>query len=189
MECRKQARRRPVERMARRRGPRGRGGVMIHPRGLPAAVVEQVQLTGQGLGSGTPACADSRQATSLPDRGRTATTMLIAAPTTRAGTAEISASASMRPSCGRGAASALISGLAALVGVLVSRWLFKLPVLAPRQDGAYGDVRTTALILVAVAAAIVATAVVHLLMLGSLRPLMFFGWIVALVTTIAVIFP
>ena len=77
----------------------------------------------------------------------------------------------------------------ALTGVLVSRWLFNLPVLAPRQDGAYGDVRTTALILVAVAAAIAATGVVHLLMLGTLRPLLFFGWIVALVTTIAVIFP
>ena len=49
--------------------------------------------------------------------------------------------------------------------------------------------RTTALILVAVAAAIAATGVVHLLMLGTLRPLLFFGWIVALVTTIAVIFP
>ena len=88
-----------------------------------------------------------------------------------------------------GAASALIAGLMALTGVLVSRWLFNLPVLAPRQDGAYGDVRTTALILVAVAAAIAATGVVHLLMLGTLRPLLFFGWIVALVTTIAVIFP
>jgi hypothetical protein len=67
--------------------------------------------------------------------------------------------------------------------------LFHLTVLAPRQDGAYGDVRTTALILVAVAAAIVATGVVHLLMLGTLRPLLFFGWIVGLVTTIPVIFP
>jgi hypothetical protein len=88
-----------------------------------------------------------------------------------------------------GAASALIAGLMALTGVLVSRWLFNLPVLAPRQDGAYGDARTTALILVAVAAAIAATGVVHVLMLGTLRPLLFFGWIVALVTTIAVIFP
>ncbi|MFZ0186588.1 MAG: DUF6069 family protein [Streptosporangiaceae bacterium] len=88
-----------------------------------------------------------------------------------------------------GAASALIAGLVALTGVLVSRWLFHLSVLAPRQDGAYGDARTTALILVAVAAAIAATGLVYLLMLGTLRPLMFFGWIVALVTTIAVIFP
>jgi len=88
-----------------------------------------------------------------------------------------------------GAASAIVVGLVALVGVLVSRWLFKVPVLAPTQDGAYGDVRTTTLILVAMAAALVATALVHLLMMGTLRPLMFFGWIVALVTTIAVVFP
>ena len=88
-----------------------------------------------------------------------------------------------------GVASAVVAGLLALVGVLVSRWLFNLPVLAPRQDGAYGDVRTTALILAATAAALAATGLVHLLMLGTLRPLLFFGWIVALVTTIAVIFP
>jgi hypothetical protein len=88
-----------------------------------------------------------------------------------------------------GAATTVVVGLLALVGVLVSRWLFNLPVLAPRQDGAYGDVRTTALILVAMAAALAATGLVHLLMLGTLRPLIFFGWIVGLVTTIAVAFP
>jgi len=88
-----------------------------------------------------------------------------------------------------GAASAVVAGLVALVGILVSRWLFKLPVLAPSRDGAFGDVRTTTLILVAVAAALAATALVHLLMLGTLRPFMFFGWIVALVTMIAVVFP
>ena len=59
-----------------------------------------------------------------------------------------------------GAASALIAGLVALTGVLVSRWLFNLPLLAPRQDGAYGDVHTTGLILVAVAAAIVTLSAV-----------------------------
>src|SRR5271168_1813860 len=84
-----------------------------------------------------------------------------------------------------GAASAVVVGLVALVGVLVSRWLFNVPVLAPHQDGAYGDVRTTALILVAVAA----TGLANLLMLGTLRPQLFFGWIVALVTTIMVVFP
>ena len=88
-----------------------------------------------------------------------------------------------------GAASAVVAGLVALAGVLVSRWLFNVPVLAPRHDGAYGDVRTTALILVAMAAALAATGLVHLLMLGTLRPLLFFGWIVALVTAIMVIFP
>jgi hypothetical protein len=39
------------------------------------------------------------------------------------------------------------------------------------------------------AAALVATALVHLPMLGTMQPLMFFGWVVALVTTIAVVFP
>jgi hypothetical protein len=40
-----------------------------------------------------------------------------------------------------GAASALIAGLMALTGVLVSRWLFNLPVLAPRQDARDGQAR------------------------------------------------
>ncbi len=88
-----------------------------------------------------------------------------------------------------GAASAVVVGLLALVGVLVSRWLFKAPVLAPQQDGAYGDVHTTVLILVAVGATLAATGLVSLLMLGTLRPQLFFGWIVALVTAIAVAFP
>jgi Family of unknown function (DUF6069) len=88
-----------------------------------------------------------------------------------------------------GAASAIVAGLVALVGVLVSRWLFNVPVLAPRQDGAYGDVRTTVLILASMAAALAATGLVHLLMLGTLRPMLFFGWIVGLVTTITVAFP
>ena len=79
--------------------------------------------------------------------------------------------------------------LVALVGVLVSRWLFKVALLAPRQDGAFGNVHTADLVLVAVAGALVATGLVQLLMLGTLRPLLFFGWIVALVTAIMVAFP
>ena len=88
-----------------------------------------------------------------------------------------------------GAASALVAALVALTGVLACRWLFSLSVLAPHQDGAYGDVHTTALILIAAAAALAATGLVHLLMVSTLRPRLFFGWIVSLVTTLAVIFP
>jgi hypothetical protein len=36
----------------------------------------------------------------------------------------------------RGAASAIVVSLVALVGVLVSRWLFRVALLAPAQDGA-----------------------------------------------------
>jgi Family of unknown function (DUF6069) len=88
-----------------------------------------------------------------------------------------------------GAASAAVVGLVALAGVLVSRWLFSLPVLAPSRDGAYGDVRTTALVLVAAAAALAATGLVHLLMVSTPRPFLFFGWIVALVTMLVVVYP
>ena len=49
--------------------------------------------------------------------------------------------------------------------------------------------RTTALIVAVMAATLAATGLVQLLMLGTLRPLMFFGWIVALATTIIVAFP
>ena len=88
-----------------------------------------------------------------------------------------------------GAASAVVAALVALAGVLISRWLFAVPVLAPSQDGAFGNVHTADLVLVAVAGALVATGLVQLLMLGTLRPLLFFGWIVALVTAIMVAFP
>jgi uncharacterized protein DUF6069 len=86
-------------------------------------------------------------------------------------------------------ASAVVVGLLALVGVLVSRWLFHLPVLAPRSDGTYGDVHTTGFVLGAAAATLAATGLVHLLMLSTPRPLLYFGWTVVLVTTLAVVFP
>jgi hypothetical protein len=87
-----------------------------------------------------------------------------------------------------GAASALVASLVALVGVLACRWLFALPMLAPHQNG-YSTMQATAMILIAFLGAIAATGLMHLLMLGTARPRLFFGWIVALVTTIAVIFP
>jgi hypothetical protein len=88
-----------------------------------------------------------------------------------------------------GIATAVVAGLVALVGVLVSRWLFKIPLLAPKQDGAYGDAHTTGLVLMAAAAALVATGLAHLLLLSTPRPLTFFGWIIALATVLAVLVP
>ena len=88
-----------------------------------------------------------------------------------------------------GAATAVVAGLIALVGVLVCRWLFDVPILAPRRDGAYGNVHTTTLILVAALGALVATLLAHLLLLSTPRPMLFFGWIVGLVTLVLVVFP
>jgi hypothetical protein len=86
-------------------------------------------------------------------------------------------------------ATAVVAGLIALVGVLVSRWLFAIPLLAPERDGAYGDAHTTAVVLVAAAAALVGTAALNLLLLSTPRPQAFFSWIIGLVTVLAVILP
>jgi hypothetical protein len=86
-------------------------------------------------------------------------------------------------------ATAIVAALIALVGILVSRWLFTIPILAPRRDGAWGDVSTGAYVLSAAGGALVATAIMHLLLLTTPRPQVFFGWIIGLATIIAVVFP
>jgi len=88
-----------------------------------------------------------------------------------------------------GAATALVAALIAIVGILLSRWLFNIPLLAPRRAGAWGDASTGWYALSAAAAALVATALMHLLALATPRPSAFFGWIIGLVTIVAVAFP
>jgi hypothetical protein len=88
-----------------------------------------------------------------------------------------------------GVATAIVAALIALVGILVARWLFTIPILAPRRDGAWGNASTGAYVLSAAGAALVATAILHLLLLTTPRPQVFFGWIIALATIIAVVFP
>src|SRR5579862_8157 len=88
-----------------------------------------------------------------------------------------------------GVATAIVAAMIALVGILVSRWLFTIPILAPRRDGAWGDASTGMYVLSAAGAALAATAVMHLLLLTTPRPQVFFGWIIGLATIVAVVFP
>jgi hypothetical protein len=88
-----------------------------------------------------------------------------------------------------GAATAVVAALVALVGILVIRWLFKIPILAPQRDGAWGDASTGAYVFAAAAVAIAATGITHLLAAATPKPSAFFGWIMGLVTVIAVVFP
>ena len=88
-----------------------------------------------------------------------------------------------------GVATAIVAALVAVVGILACRWLFGIPILAPKKDGAYGDVHTTGLVLAAAGAALVATLILYLLLLSTPRPLIFFQWIVGLVTVVIVLFP
>ena len=88
-----------------------------------------------------------------------------------------------------GIATAVVAALVALLGVLVFRWLFNVPILAPQSAGAYGGAHTTEIVLGAAGAALIATGLEYLLLLTTPRPLVFFGWIIALLTLVAIVFP
>lgn len=88
-----------------------------------------------------------------------------------------------------GVATAVVAALIALAGILTARWVFTIPILAPRRDGAWGDASTLTYVLSAAGAALVATAIMHLLLLTTPRPQVFFGWIMGLATLVAVVFP
>ena len=88
-----------------------------------------------------------------------------------------------------GVATAVVAALIALAGILIARWLFTIPILAPKSDGAWGNASTGMYVLAAAGAALVATAIMHLLLLTTPRPQLFFGWIIALGTLVAVVFP
>jgi hypothetical protein len=94
-----------------------------------------------------------------------------------------------RPLWSGGVATAVVAALIALVGILVSRWLFNISFLSPRREGAWGDASTAGYVFAAVGCALVATALMHLLLLSTPYPRVSFGWIIGLATVVAVVFP
>lgn len=88
-----------------------------------------------------------------------------------------------------GAATVIVAVLVAVAGILISRGIFDVLVLEPEGDGVWGDASAWWYAGVAAVVAIVATALAHLLLLFTPRPLSFFGWIIALATVVAVLAP
>lgn len=88
-----------------------------------------------------------------------------------------------------GAAAALVAALVALVGILVFRGVFDVNVLAPEGDGVWGDVSTVWLMVAAAVAALLATALAHVFLLTTPRPLAFFSWVIGLITVAAALAP
>jgi hypothetical protein len=76
----------------------------------------------------------------------------------------------------------LATALVAVVGVLIARGLFDVPVLAPAREGALGNTTTARLAILAAVAALLATGLMHLLLVSTPRPFRFFTWIVSLLT-------
>lgn len=88
-----------------------------------------------------------------------------------------------------GVATAVVAALVAFVGLLIARGLFEVPVLAPKGDGIWGNASTTTYAIAAAIAALLATGLMHLLSVATPAPGQFFGWIMVLVTLIAVVLP
>jgi hypothetical protein len=88
-----------------------------------------------------------------------------------------------------GVATAVVAALVAVVGVLIARGLFNVAVLAPEGQGTWGDASTAMLAGLAAAAALLATGLMHLLLLTTPRPWQFFTWIMVLATLAVAIAP
>src|SRR5512132_2257705 len=88
-----------------------------------------------------------------------------------------------------GVATALVAALVAVVGVLIARGLFDVPVLAPTDEGALGNASTLRLAAFAAIAALLPTGLLHLLLLSTPQPRRFFAWIITLATIAAALVP
>ena len=89
-----------------------------------------------------------------------------------------------------GAATAVVAALVAVVGVLIVHGVFDVPVIAPgNTDGLIDYVGAVWLAVFAVVGSLLATALAHVLLLLTPRPMAFFAWIVGLVTLAFAIWP
>ena len=88
-----------------------------------------------------------------------------------------------------GVATAVVAALVAIVGILVARGVLNLEVLAPEDQGTWGDVSTLTYALVAFAGGLIATGLMHALLVSTPSPFSFFNWIMALVTVVAAVLP
>ena len=89
-----------------------------------------------------------------------------------------------------GAATAVVAALIGLVGALVVRAVLRVdPAAMEGVAAAFGSRALTVLCPVAAGAALAATGIGHALMIGTPRPLGYFGWFVGLFTAAAALAP
>ena len=88
-----------------------------------------------------------------------------------------------------GVATAVVAALIGVVGILVVRGVLDVYVLAPESKGAWESASALQYAGGALLGALLATALMHLLLTTTPRPMLFFGWIMALVAVIAGVWP
>lgn len=88
-----------------------------------------------------------------------------------------------------GVATAVVAALTAIAGILVARGIFHIAVLAPEKSGTWGNANTVTYALMAFGAGLLATVLIHVLLLATPSPFTFFGWILGLCTLLAALAP
>jgi Family of unknown function (DUF6069) len=88
-----------------------------------------------------------------------------------------------------GVATAVVAALVVVAGVFIARRVLGIPVLAPRSVGNFGSSTTVIYAALAAACTLLATGLLHVLLLATPSPLRFFGWIMGLADVIAVAAP
>ena len=88
-----------------------------------------------------------------------------------------------------GFATALVAALIAVAGILVARGVLKIPVLSPKEQGTWGNATTLTYALVAFGLGLIATGLIHALLISTPSPFNYFGWIMALATVVGVALP
>jgi len=89
-----------------------------------------------------------------------------------------------------GVATAVVAALVAIVGVLVTRGVLSIEVIAPANtEGAIDYVGAVWLAGFALIGGLVATGIAHVLLLFAPRPTVFLGWIIGLVALAFAVWP
>lgn len=88
-----------------------------------------------------------------------------------------------------GAAAALVAAGVAALGYLVVRGLFELRILGVDLDEQLFQPSMLGYAAAAALAALIATALMHVLLLSTPQPRVFFGWIVVLATALTALYP
>jgi hypothetical protein len=84
-----------------------------------------------------------------------------------------------------GVAAGVVASLVAVAGIVIARGVLHIPLLAPQQHGTWGSANTPTYAACAFAATLIATGLIHLLLLFVPQPFVFFGWILGVATVVA----
>jgi len=88
-----------------------------------------------------------------------------------------------------GGATAVVAALVAIVAILIARGLAHVAILAPKGEGTWGDASTVEYAVGSAICALLATGLLHFLLVTTPRATQFFGWIMVLLTIVAVVIP